>query len=256
MNHHKDPASGDRVTTHVVRRVRRADWRQGGRTVRNWDAKNLSFALLAVGLAMVGSAALGRISFPWASVSSTLTLWAGLIAAVTFAFARARPAGLLKLRSIDLLWGLGLGIALRLVQGWLTNAQEGPFPSAPTLDGSLSLGWWFTVALAAGIVAPVLEELVFRAVILVTVYQLFRKSVGGFAAGVTACLASAGTFVALHSTSGLSDFIDAMQLFAVGLVCSLCVVLTGRVWAAIFVHIVYNASYLVLVVAGTVLASP
>ena len=84
--------------------------------MRPWNVTVLAVALVGVGLGVVGGGLLARAPLPWAPFASTLVLWAGMLAAVGFAFARSRPAGLLKARPIDLLWGVGLGFALRLLQ--------------------------------------------------------------------------------------------------------------------------------------------
>lgn len=241
------------LTPRPRRRARRTDWRQGGRAVRKWDGTVLAVALIGVGVGVVGGGLVSRAAVPWAGFASTLVLWAGMVAAIVFAFARSRPAGLLRFRAIDLLWGVALGLALRVLQGVLSGADVAVFPSAPTLDGSLPASWWLTEAVPAAIVAPVVEEFFFRAVVLVCVYQLCRRSLGGVAAGMTALLVSAGGFVLLHASAGGLTLADGVQLFAVGGTCGLLVLLTGRIWGAVLTHVVYNASYLVLVVIGSTL---
>ncbi|MCT9001932.1 CPBP family intramembrane glutamic endopeptidase [Microbacterium memoriense] len=236
------------------RRRRRTDWRLGGRAVRKWDLSVLAVALIALGVGAVGGGLVSRIAAPWAPIASTVVLWAGMLVPIVFAFARARPAGLLKLRPVDLLWGLGLGLGLRLLQGWMSGADAMTFPSATTLDGALPTSWWLTEALPAAVVAPVVEELFFRAVVLVAVYQLLRRRAGGLAAAVTGLLVSTGGFILLHASAGALTVTDAMTLFAVGGTCALLVLLTGRIWPAVLTHAVFNATYLALVVAGTVLS--
>lgn len=244
------PVATDRA--HGSRRRRkRTDWRQGGTTVRKWDLSVLSAALIGAGVGVVGGGVVSRIAAVWAPFASTVVLWLGLAAAVVFALARSRPAGLLRFRPIDLLWGVGLGLALRLLQGWLSGADAAPFPSAARLDGSLPPGWWLTDALPAAVIAPLVEEFFFRVVVLVTIYQLLRRSIGKVAAGVTAALVSAGGFVLLHAAAGALSVTDGIQLCAVGITCALVVLLTGRIWGAVLTHVVYNATYLALVVVGT-----
>lgn len=222
--------------------------------MRTWNLTVLAVAAIGVGAGVIGGGLVSRIAAPWAPLASTAVLWAGMLAAVGFAFTRGRPAGLLRFRAIDLLWGVGFGLGLRLLQGWLSGADAGAFPSAATLDGSLPTTWWLTEALPAAVVAPPVEEFFFRAVILVTVYQLLRRSAGGFAAGVAALLVSSGGFVLLHAMGGSLSVADAVQLLAVGGTGGLLVLLTGRIWGAVLTHVVYNASYLALVAAGTLLS--
>lgn len=250
-----DRADPQRTATDTAapgrRRRKRTDWRLGGTAVRRWDLSVLSAALIGVGLGVVGGGAVSRIPAPWAPLASTVVLWLCLGGAVVFAFLRSRPAGLLRFRPIDVLWGVGLGLGVRLLQGWVSGADAGAFPSAVSLDGGLPSNWWITEAIPSGLVAPVVEEFFFRTVVLVAVYQLLRRSVGGVAAGVTAALVSAGGFVLLHATAGTLTLTDGIQLFAVGGTCALVVLLTGRIWGAVLTHVVYNVTYLALVVVGT-----
>lgn len=230
----------------------RRDWRQGGHAVRRWDLTVLSVALVGLGLGVVAGGAVNRIAAPWAPFASSVVLWVGMLAAIVFALARSRPARLLRFKPTDLLWGIAFGLALRLLQGWITGG--GSFPSAGALGGGLPSSWWLTDALPAMGIAPLIEEFFFRGILLVVVYQLFRRSLGGLSAGLTALLVSTGGFVLLHAASGSLTLRDAIVLFAVGATCSLVVLLTGRIWGAVLTHAVYNAAYVVLIVAGTALA--
>lgn len=188
---------------------------------------------------------------PWAPVASLLPLWLGLAAPTALFFARARPKGLLRWRVTDLVWGLGLGLALRLVQGVLEGADLQPFPTVQNVGGPFSSRWWLEQVVASGVVAPVAEEFFFRAVILVTIYRLLRRNVGAVAAGAAALLCSAGAFVLLHEAFALLSVVAAIQLFLLGAVCAALVLLTGRIWGAVLVHVVYNATFIGLSVIGT-----
>ncbi|WP_269453427.1 CPBP family intramembrane glutamic endopeptidase [Microbacterium testaceum] len=183
-----------------------------------------------------------------------MALWAGLGLPVVVALRRARPAGLLRVRSIDLLWGLGVGGGLRLLQGWLSGAGYSTFPSLPSSPDSTAWGWLWSYGVPSILVAPVIEEFFFRAVILVGVYQLLRRGVGPLAAATTALLTSAGGFVLLHSAFSSLSLADGVQFFAVGAACALVVLLSGRIWGAVLAHLVYNASFMALAVVGTILA--
>ncbi len=195
---------------------------------------------------------MARVTAPWAPTVSLLALWAGLLGAVVWAFVRARPAGILTFRPTDLVWGLGVGLGLRLVQGLLSDANSAPFPASASFFGLLSVGNAGDI-FAAGFAGPVIEEFFFRAVLLVALYQLFRRSLGHVAAGVTATLASAGAFICLHAAFGALSLSDGLQLFLVGVACSGLVIMTGRIWGAVLAHIVYNFSFVLLGVLGTAL---
>lgn len=188
---------------------------------------------------------------PWASVASLLPLWLGLAAPAALLLARARPKGLLRLRMTDAVWGLGLGLALRLVQGVLERADLQAFPTVQSSGGPFSSGWWFEQVVASGVVAPLAEEFFFRAVVLVTIYRLLRREFGAVAAGAVALVCSAGTFVLLHEAFALLSVAAAVQLFLVGVVCAALVLLTGRIWGAVLVHVVYNLTFIGLTIIGT-----
>nr|WP_256431122.1 CPBP family intramembrane glutamic endopeptidase [Plantibacter sp. CFBP 8804] len=103
----------------------------------------------------------------------------------------------------------------------------------------------FVVAvLAATVIAPVVEELFFRGLLLRSV----RGSLPGRAAWI-AVVISAALFASLHLVvaSGPSEaLVTGVGTFLVGLGTGTAAVLTGRLGPAIVTHIVFNASVLVL----------
>lgn len=229
---------------------RRRDWRLGGRSVKKWDLRVLAVAVAVVGVGVAGGVLLNQLTGQWPPLLSSYFLWLTLAAAVTWALIKARPPGLLRFKPTDLLWGLSLGLLMRLTQGLLENANSRSFPSADSLDS----WWWMSTALPAVAIAPVLEELVFRGVLLVAIYGLLRRSVGTVAALVTSALASAGAFVLFHSAFQELLLSEGVQLFLFSVVAASLVILTGRIAGAILMHVTYNVSYLLLVAAGTILA--
>ena len=234
---------------------RRRDWRLGGRTVHPWRAMVLAVALIGVGLGVVLGTLVTVLMPSWGGLAGTAVLWLGMLVPIVWAFTRSRPAGLLRFRFLDLLWGIGLGLILRTVQGWLEVAagESGALPSYPSIGGSLPSGFLFSDVLAPVVIAPVIEEFFFRAVVLVSVYTLLRRAVGMLMAGAVAVVVSTGLFVLLHSLTGTLAVDEVISLSLLGLVCGLLVVLTGRIWPAVLVHVVYNFTFVVLAVAGTFL---
>ena len=232
-----------------------ADWRLGGRTVQRWRATVLAVALIGVGLGVVLGTLVTVLLPGWGGLAATALLWLGMLVPIVWAFTRSRPAGLLRFRFLDLLWGVGLGLILRMVQGWLSVAAggSGALPSYPSIGGSLPSGFVFSDVLAPVVVAPVIEELFFRAVVLVSVYTLLRRLVGVVMAGAVAVVVSTALFVLLHSLVGGIGVDEVISLSLLGLVCGLLVLLTGRIWPAILVHVVYNGTFVVLALAGTFL---
>ncbi len=234
---------------------RRTDWRLGGRTVHPWRSQVLAVALLGVGLGVLLGTLVTVLAPSWGGLAATGVLWLGMLVPIVWAFARSRPAGLLRFRFLDLLWGIGLGLILRMVQGWLAVAAggSGALPSYPSIGGSLPSGFVFADVIAPVVIAPAIEELFFRAVVLVSVYTLLRRPVGVVMAGAVSVVASTGLFVLLHSLSGGLGVDEVISLSLLGLVCGSLVMLTGRIWPAILVHVVYNGTFVVLALAGTYL---
>lgn len=235
----------------------RTDWRLGGRTVYLWRENLLAIALLSLGGAALAGAAIEFLwQSPWAAASATALVWIGMLVPVVWAFTRSRPVGLLRLRPLDLLYGLVLGVILRTVQGWVEGTSGGaaPFPSYTRIGGDLPSTWALTELVGPIVVAPAVEELFFRAVVLVALYTVLRRPLGRMLAGASALLASTALFVVVHALSGEIDTAQIVSLTLLGLVCGLLVLLTGRIWGAVLVHAVYNTSFVVLALAGTVVA--
>lgn len=251
-----DPAAEGRRQRRSER-APRTDWRLGGRTVQGWREWLLAVALIALGAAvLLGTAVTVLWTSPWAPAVGTVILWVGLAGPVVWAFTRSRPAGLLRFRALDLLYGLVLGAILRTAQGWLELATggSGAFPSYPTVDGALPTGWLLTDGVGAALIAPVLEELFFRGVLLVALFTVLRRPLGAVAAGVIALCGTTGVFVLVHALTLTLSVGSALSLALLGAVCAALVLLTGRTWGAVLVHVVFNVSYVVLGLVGTFLS--
>jgi len=223
--------------------------------VRPWDGRLL---VVAVCCATVGTAfalVIRSVDLTWSALGSSFALWALLVGAVIYGLSLSRPAGLLSFRGLDLLWGVATALALRFLHGLISEANLHPFPSAPLAEGAVTQGWWSSVVFPAVVVAPLVEELFFRGVILVTIYQIFRRGIGSVSAAVTAVLSSGGMFVMLHAAFDPLGWAEGMQLLAVGLMCSALVLATGRVWSAVIAHFFFNASYVGLALLGYLLSS-
>ena len=232
------------------RRRKRTDWRLGGTGVRPWNGSLLVIALISLGAAIFAGSLVQLLwKSPSAPLVSTAILWVGMIVPVVVAFRRGRPAGLLRFRSTDLIWGLALGLGLRVIEGWVTDAASRPFPTA-----NVTSSWLWTEALPAGLVGPVIEEFFFRTVVLVAMYGLLRRTAGRLAAAVAAVLVSTATFILIHVVDGSLPLGESLSVGAVGLVCATLVILTGRVWGAVLAHIVYNTTMLLLMAAGAAIS--
>ncbi|MER7796453.1 type II CAAX endopeptidase family protein [Microbacterium sp. NPDC096154] len=228
-------------------------WLEGSRTARKWDTELIGWAALIVGAGVITSVLL-RLLIPTTTgqILAALALWASLAAPVVLAFRRGRPRGLLRFRWTDVLYGIVIGGALRVVQGWLEVAAggSGAFPTYPLLNGQLPDLWWFTALVGPVLIAPAVEEFLFRGVVLVAVFRIARRGLDGAALAI---VASTGAFVAMHAITGMSSWEEPVTLTIVGMTCAVIVLLTGRIWGAVLVHLVFNASAVALALAGTML---
>jgi membrane protease YdiL (CAAX protease family) len=233
----------------------RADWRLGGRTVLHWQEGLLATAMLSLGAGMIAGTLVGWLwESPWAAASAAALLGAGMLVPVVFALSRSRPEGLLRFRALDLLYGAALGGLLRLAQGWIELASEGraTFPAYPLVDGRMSDAWWLTEGVAVVVAAPIVEEFFFRGVVLVALYTVLRGPFGHLVAGPVSVIASTGLFFLVHLLVADSAPANLLATALLGVVCSVLVVLTGRIWGAVLVHVVYNATYVTVAVVGTI----
>lgn len=217
----------------------------------------LTIALIGLAAAALLAATMRagvQIAQPFDALGSYVLVWVPLLGAVLLArFAVSPPRGSASVlgfafRPIDLLWGLAAGLILRIVVSVLEVVVYGSLPAtagggAPT--GSALIVVSFIVAvLAATVIAPVIEELFFRGLLLRSV----RGSMPGRAAWI-AVVISAALFASLHLVvvSGPAEaLVTGVGTFLVGLGTGTAAVLTGRLGPAIATHIVFNASVLVL----------
>lgn len=184
---------------------------------------------------------------------STVTLWAAMLVAVVYSLAVLRAHGLFRMRFEDVILGVGGAVLLRLLGGVAGGANDAPFPTMTGL-AEFSPSWFLQVALPPALVGPIVEELFFRAVLVVALYQLLAPRVGRILAGAASSLVSAGTFVLLHVVFTPFAVDGSLQLLALGLACSILVLCTGRIAAALLLHVAYNTMFLMLAVVGAVLA--
>lgn len=235
------------------RRERRTDWRLGGSTVLRWREMLLAIALFSIGCGFL--AGVGAMQLGLGSTIATAFIWVGMLVPIVIAFMRSRPIGLLKFRAVDLVWALGFGLILRIVQGWAAGADgvAATFPTLTTVDGALANGWWFSDAIAPVVIAPLIETFFFQGVLLIALFTVLRRPLGSFTAGLTAWLITTGLFVLAHTAIGGADVAAVVSIAALGATCGLLVLLTGRIWGAVLTHAVFNATGVALALAGTLL---
>lgn len=211
-----------------------------------WREGLLAFALVGLGLGLSG----GWVAqYVWGlPVVATVIIWLGMLVPVAFALRRSVPVGLLRFRPVDLLWGLAFGLGVRMLQGAMAQSA---WPSLPTVDGQLSTSWWFDGLIGPVVAAPLIEEFFFRGVVLVALFTALRRPFGGFTAGLVAWLMSTALFVLAHAVDAGTDVTAVVAVTVVGAVCGLVVLLTGRIWGAVLVHFVFNATGVLLALVGT-----
>jgi membrane protease YdiL (CAAX protease family) len=233
-------------------------WRRGGSSVRRWGWELLGWAVLALGAGVLGATAATEIvGGSFGATLSQLVLWVAFAVPVVVAFARSRPRGLLRFRPVDVLYAVVLGGMLRLIQGWLEMRAggSGAWPTYPTLGGSLPSNWIFDQLLTAVVVGPVVEEFFFRGLVLVAMYSAVRRIAGRDVAMFASAIVSTALFVVAHALLTPLGWDAVVSLALVGLVASLLVLLTGRLWAAVLTHVIYNGLWVAMATVGTLLAA-
>ncbi|GAA3203689.1 hypothetical protein GCM10017690_08460 [Microbacterium terregens] len=221
-----------------------------------WREWLLATALLSLGVAILIATLLSWLwPTPEGAASATAVLWLGMLVPILWAFTRSRPAGLLRFRALDVLYGVALAGVLRIIQGWLAvvTGGSGALPSYSLMNGELSGMWWFTDAVSVVLIAPVVEEFFFRGVILVALYTVLRRPFGHVTAGLVAVIVSTGLFVLLHGLTGGISIDQVVSIALIGLVGGMLVMLTGRIWGAVLVHTGFNLTFVVISLAGTFL---
>ncbi|MGV1034433.1 MAG: CPBP family intramembrane glutamic endopeptidase [Microbacteriaceae bacterium] len=219
----------------------------------------LSIALVSLGCGIL-FANLLSVALPsdalarwwWAG---TVALWLSLLVPIVIAARRGTPRGLYRIRLSDIGWGFAIGVLLRLIDGGLSELFTGSatWPSYTlNFDDQLPATWWFGEFIGPVFIAPVIEELFFRGVLLVSVYRLVRKTVSNTSALGIAVLASSVVFVLAHMFTLGTSLPEAISLSLLGVILGTLVARTGRIWGAVVAHVVFNASFVVLALVGTV----
>lgn len=150
-----------------------------------------------------------------------------------------------RFRPIDLLWGVAIGLLCRVVAGLLEIAAYGQLgTSAPTLGEPGYDAWWLFGALIAPVViAPVVEEVFFRGLLLraalgYATLRAVRRPV------VAAVSVSAVAFALVHvvqASSVSAGLVVGVSTLLFGMAAGTVVAMTGRLGGAIIAHVTFNA---------------
>jgi len=189
-------------------------------------------------------------------VSGYLVFWVPLIVATVW-WARTHPLAwreMVRFRALDLLWGLVVGLlarALASVIEWLAYGGVGAGGGLVMLDAGQPnpVMVAVTVVIAPVILAPVIEELFFRGVLLTSL----RAGSTGRGAAAVAIVASAVIFALVHLlqvTSFSAVVAIGASTLVLGLATGILAVTTGRLGGAIVAHIIFNGVVLLPALIG------
>ena len=187
---------------------------------------------------------------------SYLGVWVPLLGAVAVASGRLGAATLsslrLSVRPIDLIWGLGVGLLARTGTSLIEIWGYGSIGSVGArLGETVYDGWWlFGVLLAPVILAPFVEEVFFRGLVLRAVHDRAAAHGAQGAAAPIAIAVSGITFALMHlmaldlsSTATVAVIASSTLIF--GLAVAWLALATGRIGGAIIAHITFNALVIV-----------
>ena len=245
----------------------------GGRRALTDAAVGVVLAIVCVLMVGVATSRLWITDPHLVLLLSYLAVWVPLAGAVVAAgFLRGSWGGIrslarslgLRVRPLDLLWGLTIGLLARVVASVLEIALYGRMATGGVVLGvPVHDGWWvFGALLAPVLLAPVVEEVFFRGLLLRAVEGATdaasasaSASAGGSRAvslGI-AVVVSGAVFALVHvlpagsasevAVVGLSTFV-----FGVGAGC--VAAFTGRLGGAIIAHVTFNALVVVPAVLG------
>jgi membrane protease YdiL (CAAX protease family) len=207
----------------------------------------------------------------FAVVLSYAVVWVPLLAACAYAcFLRGScsPVADLGLRFtwLDVLFGVGAGLLARVVASIVELVAYGRMSGlGVTFGDTVYDGWWvFGTLLAPVLIAPFVEELFFRGLVLRAVYLAIARVLPGpdavpsatasattpaprrrTTATVVSVLASAILFAVLHITqvsNPTAGVVLGVSTLVFGLGSAAIAVFTGRVGGSIVAHVVFNGS--------------
>ena len=148
----------------------------------------------------------------------------------------------LTFKPIDPLIGLGTGIMatgaaglVAVVAATVINLGDQAADNTQFLRDAKGSPWLYVLLVVAVIGAPLTEELLFRGLVL----RAFEKRAGTLAAIV----GSTALFTLLHSSGGgtAATIVLYSAIATVGAVLATVTVKVGRLWPAVFAHMVFNS---------------
>ncbi|MSV48797.1 MAG: CPBP family intramembrane metalloprotease, partial [Actinobacteria bacterium] len=182
----------------------------------------------------------------WGLALLQIPLWAGYLGAVVFAGSKGRGVIAdfgLRIRAFDAPLGLALGVFCQLLVLPLlyapifsltgTDKEALSRPAEQLAEGTDGTFSWLLFALLVGILAPVVEELFYRGLLL---KALEKRRMPVWAA----VLVSSILFAGMHMQT-----LQFPGLLLVGLVAGTLAAITGRLGPSIWLHIGFNMTTVV-----------
>jgi len=182
---------------------------------------------------------------------SYLAVWVPLLAAVAVGWYRHGHDIGLRFRPLDVVWGLSIGLLARSMAGAVEILGYGHLGTgAVTFGETVYDGWWLFGALAAPVlIAPLVEELFFRGLLLRAVLGTTRTAGGGrVSSSVIAVTVSGLVFALVHTLTADSPttvLVVGVSTFAFGVSVAVLAVVTGRLGGPIIAHLTFNAVVIV-----------
>lgn len=237
------------------RRAVRQSWTADDAVVDGWGGELFGWAVIGIGAAtVIGHLIPDVLPGPAGAAAVQVLVWTALGIPVLLGLRRSRPRDLLAIRTIDVAAGLLLGILLRLADGAIEGIEgSAAWPALITTDGGIPGEFWGRAA-AGTLVTPIVEETLFRGVVLVSLVLLLRPVAGSSAAAVAAIALSTTLFVVAHALSAPQSGAELLTLALLGLVAGILTVTTSRLAPAVVTHLVFNATGFALLAVGTLLA--
>jgi len=216
-------------------------------------------AVVAIMIASLIAARLTASAMLWLGISgvlvfSVLTVVAygpallAVIAIIRMGQGRSEMLGV-RPRWLDVLFGPVVWIALvvsQILVGIVLIVLDVPVQSNLEGLGADRLGWATIIVLliSAVVVAPVVEELVFRGVVL--------RAAASRMPAVVALLLQGLLFGVIHLDLdlGVGAFGLVIMLTVIGIILGVSVIVLGRIWPAILAHAIFNAVALAVAFTG------
>ena len=163
----------------------------------------------------------------------------------------------LSIRPIDLIWGLGVGLLARTVASLIEILGFGSIGTAGVTFGETVYdGWWlFGALLAPVLLAPFVEELFFRGLVLRGVYRQVTtlgavRWAAPIAVGVSGLTFALMHLVTIDPAHTATAVVVGASTLIFGLAAAALALATNRIGGAIVAHVTFNGLVIVPALLG------